>query len=187
MCNKAKPSGTAHSNKPKNRTIQKIDIDLKWLRECINISWKASNKNTLRSSKITDQVQFHAQMISVPLPFWFKSRLGGVGSSCYISSGKKATVIHSHLLSHYIRKHAASWLLVRFTIPAVCKTMGLKLNLKLCLCILIASVNQTRWTNKETVKAQSVAHTTQQHRVFCPFCPGVPLAIVAKPVLQKAQ
>ena len=36
------------------------------------------------------------------------SRLGGVGSSCYISSGKKATVIHSHLLSHYIRKHAAS-------------------------------------------------------------------------------
>ena len=36
------------------------------------------------------------------------SRLGGVGSSCYISSGKKATVIHSHQPSHYIRKHAAS-------------------------------------------------------------------------------
>ena len=54
------------------------------------------------------------------------------------------------------------------------RTMGLKLNLKLRLCILIASVNQKRWSIIETVKAQSVAHTTQQHRVFCPFCPGCP-------------
>ena len=50
------------------------------------------------------------------------SRLGGVGSSCYISSGKKQVSRNSHLPSHYIRKHAASWLLVRFTMPDVCKT-----------------------------------------------------------------
>ena len=49
-------------------------LDPKWLREAIyHYLMKIITKNTLRSSKITDQIWFHAQMISIALPFWFKS------------------------------------------------------------------------------------------------------------------
>ena len=34
---------------------------------------KIIKQNTLRSSKITDQLRFHALMIAFALPFWFKS------------------------------------------------------------------------------------------------------------------
>ena len=49
-------------------------LDPKWLREAIyHYLMKIIKQNTLRSSKITDQIWFHAQMISIALPFWFKS------------------------------------------------------------------------------------------------------------------
>ena len=101
VCNKAKPSGTAHSKKPKNRTIQKIiyrpqmatgmyQYLMKSIKQKHIEIIKNHRSGSILCSNDLSPTTLLIQIFLKTTTHNTASRLGGVGSSCYISSGKKS-------------------------------------------------------------------------------------------------